>query len=95
METVLVKPLERTDVLRQLKSLVMQVVPYKASTDEIADHANLYNDWLDSTSVVELVLRIEDHFGIAVGAEDVEMELFQDLGKLADMVTGKLEQSAV
>lgn len=93
MSWVPVKPIERTDVLRQLKSLVAQVVPFKTSDDQIQDDANLYRDWLDSTSIVELVLRIEEFFGVAVDSEDLEIELFQDLSKLTDMVVGKLEQS--
>jgi acyl carrier protein len=86
--------LVRMDVLLQLKKLVLQVSPIKGSTDQIQDDANLYGDWLDSTSVVELVLRIEEFFAITVTADDVEIELFQDLGRLTDMVMEKLLQEA-
>jgi acyl carrier protein len=88
------KQIERANVVLNLKELVLQVTPIKGSVDQIQDHANLYGDWLDSTSVVELVLRIEEFFGIPVNADDIEIELFQDLGKLADMVIEKLLQEA-
>lgn len=78
--------IERTDVLLQLKELVLKASPLKGSIDQIQDHANLYNDWLDSTSVVALVLNIEEFFEIDVTAEEIEIELFQDLGKLTDLI---------
>jgi acyl carrier protein len=94
VDNVQKQQIERTDVLTQLKELVLKVSPIKGSVDQIQDHANLYGDWLDSTSVVELVLKIEESFGIAVSADDVEIELFQDLGNLADMVMEKLLREA-
>jgi acyl carrier protein len=90
VDTAQQQQVNRMDVLTQLKELVLKVSPIKGSIDQIQDHANLYGDWLDSTSVVELVLNIEESFQIGVTADDVEIELFQDLGKLADMVMGKL-----
>jgi acyl carrier protein len=87
---------DRTVILRRLKTLVRDVIPLTIDADAIHDDANLYDDCgLDSTSVIDLVLRIEEDFGIGLAEEDLEVELFQDLGHLADMVAARMPEATV
>jgi acyl carrier protein len=79
------------DVRAELKRLVVEVVHLDIPPDRLADDANLYESGLDSTSVVELVLRIEERFQVTVSDEQLEVELFQDLRRLADCVARNLE----
>jgi acyl carrier protein len=45
---------------------------------------------LDSLGVVELVLALEDRFGITIEGEDVTADSFETLASLAALVHGKL-----
>jgi acyl carrier protein len=45
---------------------------------------------LDSMAVLELVLALEERFGIAIEGEDVTAEVFETLASLAAFVDGKL-----
>jgi acyl carrier protein len=44
---------------------------------------------LDSMAVLELVLELEQHFGITIEGEDVTADVFETLGSLAAFVDGK------
>jgi acyl carrier protein len=45
---------------------------------------------LDSLAVVELVLALEDRFGITIEGEDVTAEAFETLGSLTALVEERL-----
>jgi acyl carrier protein len=45
---------------------------------------------LDSMAVLELVLELEQAFGITIEGEDVTADVFESLGSLASFVDGKL-----
>jgi acyl carrier protein len=45
---------------------------------------------LDSMAVLELVLALEQRFGIAIEGEDVTADVFESLGTLTAFVDGKL-----
>jgi acyl carrier protein len=45
---------------------------------------------LDSMAVLELVLELEQRFGITIEGEDVTADVFETLGSLAEFVEGKL-----
>ena len=45
---------------------------------------------LDSMAVLELVLELEQRFGITIEGEDVTADVFESLGSLAAFVDGKL-----
>ncbi|KQR12206.1 acyl carrier protein [Cellulomonas sp. Leaf334] len=45
---------------------------------------------LDSLGVLEVVTRLESHFGITIDDEEFSGEIFETLGSLAQFVEGKL-----
>ena len=45
---------------------------------------------LDSMAVLELVLELEQRFGITIEGEDVTADVFETLGSLTEFVDGKL-----
>jgi acyl carrier protein len=45
---------------------------------------------LDSMAVLELVLELEQRFGITIEGEDVTADVFENLASLAAFVDGKL-----
>jgi acyl carrier protein len=67
----------------------------KIAPEAISDTANLFNDCgLDSTSVVDLVVGLEQNFDITVDDDELDVKLFQDLSKLAEFVEAKQELAA-
>ena len=45
---------------------------------------------LDSMAVLELVLELEQRFGITIEGEDVTADVFETLGSLTEFVDSKL-----
>ncbi|WFG44934.1 acyl carrier protein [Pseudonocardia alni] len=48
---------------------------------------------LDSLAVMEVLVALEERFGIAVDDEDVTIEVFATLGSLCDLVQRKLGET--
>jgi acyl carrier protein len=90
MLTPLSHPVERRQVGDALRGLISDVVPLGLPPEALLDDANLYDHGLDSTSVVELVLRIEERFQLRLSDDDLDVELFQRLGRLVDCVMRNL-----
>ena len=76
-----------TETLVALKQIVTQIT----HTPEVRDDANLFEDCgLDSMSVLDLVLAVEERFGITISADELQSELFQRLTSLVQFVDTKL-----
>lgn len=54
------------EIKSEIKKLVLQYVPLYLRDEEITDEVSLLSDGLglDSVDVVDLILTIEDHFGL-------------------------------
>lgn len=92
MEAKLSETATRSEILAKLKELVIEVTQLKIAPEAISDTANLFNDCgLDSTSVVDLVVGLEQNFDISVDDDELDVKLFQDLSKLAEFVEAKQE----
>jgi acyl carrier protein len=95
MEAKLIETATRSEILTKLKELVIEVTQLKIAPEAISDTANLFNDCgLDSTSVVDLVVGLEQNFDITVDDYELDVKLFQDLSKLAEFVEAKQELAA-
>ena len=82
------------EVLSQLKELILEVTQMKITPEQIADNANLFNDCgLDSTSVVDLIVGIEQKFDIGIDDDELDVKLFQNLSVLAAFVEEKIESN--
>jgi len=84
-----------TGILDTLKELVIEITQLKTPAAEIPDTANLFNDCgVDSTSLLDLVLAIEERFNITIDERELDIQLFQDLSVLAAFVQSKVEPAA-
>jgi len=94
MEAKLSETATRSEILAKLKELVIEVTQLKIAPEAVSDTANLFNDCgLDSTSVVDLVVGLEQNFDISVDDDELDVKLFQDLSKLAEFVEAKQEMA--
>lgn len=59
---------------------------------EIDDHASLFEDGLalDSISMAEFIDQIEQHFGVMILDEDLDMSSFSALDRVAALVSQRL-----
>ena len=80
------------ETLRGLKELILEITQLKMSPDQIGDTANLFNDCgIDSTSVVDLVVGLEEKFGVTVEDDELDVSLFENISTLAAFIEAKQE----
>lgn len=73
--------------LRELKQIVIDITKARLTPNDISDTANLFDECgLDSSSIVELVLAIEEKFGVVMSEDQLQVELFQDISRLAAFI---------
>ncbi len=73
-------------ILERLKGLIENNLEVALPEDAEAGH-RLYEDLnIDSIMVLQLVVYIEEEFGVAVPEEDVDPAVFQTLGSLVAFV---------
>jgi len=90
MQSTGISTVVTAETVAALKQLVIDVTQLKISPDEISNTANLFNDCgLDSTSVVELVIALEQQFKITIDEDELDVRLFQDLSKLGTFIEAK------
>lgn len=59
------------------------------------ENASLFDDLnLDSTSILEVLLGLEDHFRIEVDPDELDVESFRTIGSLTDYVQARLHDRA-
>lgn len=89
---IAVKPTNGT--IEALKKLVVEVTQANIDPSNIRDSANLFNDCgLDSTSVIELVVSIEERFGVSIDEDELTVTVFQDLSKLCSLIEAKIQDA--
>jgi len=90
MESSAIAITVNSEILAMLKRMVIAVSQANLAPEQIGDHANLFNDCgLDSTSIVELVISLEEEFGIRFNEDEIDLKLFQDLARLGLYIESK------
>jgi len=83
------------DTLAVLKRIVTEIVPRPASSEPLADNARLFEDCgLDSTSIIDLVLRVESEFGVSIQEEELDLDVLVDLSTVRAFIDRKRQESA-
>jgi acyl carrier protein len=75
-----------------VKAVVVETLGVEDRADTLDDGTPLLGSMpeLDSMAVLELVLALEERFGISIEGDDVTAEAFETLGSLTALVDGKL-----
>lgn len=84
--------LSSTVAVADVKDVVLQTLGVEDRADAIDADTPLFGTLpeLDSMAVLELVLELEQRFGIVLEGEDVTAETFETLANLTAVVEGKL-----
>jgi acyl carrier protein len=85
--------MEHSDILAGIGTSLSEVLKRDASA--LPEDTRLFEDLhLDSTSILELLMALEDHVGIEIDAESLDMDDFRTIGTLASYLTGVLGVAA-
>jgi acyl carrier protein len=84
--------LTTTAELDQVKAIVVETLGVEDRADALNASTPLlgFLPELDSMAVLELLLELEQRFGIVVDGDDVTAEVFETLASLTAFVDGKL-----
>ena len=75
-----------------MKEKIIEILMDLVPDFEYSDDAKLLEDGiLDSFDIVNLVLEINEEFGINIGAEDVNEDNFETVDSILKLVEDKLE----
>lgn len=77
------------DVKARLKKIVSQTVGGEYRDKPIPDDLKLVGNVLDSMAVTQLIVALEENFGIAFEDEDLSAESFESVNSLAQLIGKK------
>jgi acyl carrier protein len=83
-------------MLENVRDVLVNVLGIEDRADRLTESTALFGGLpeLDSMAVVELVVALEQRFGIEISDEDVTGEVFETLGSLTSLVQAKVGSSA-
>lgn len=71
--------------------MIVERLFMKIGPDELEDEKSLIEDYgVDSVSLLELVVGLEEEFGVSVEDEDFSVEHFETVSALASFVRDKM-----
>ncbi len=74
----------------RLKELIVERLFLKIDPSEIGDEDNLMDDHgIDSVQLLEIVVGLEEEFGVSFEDEDFDIEVFKTVKSIADCVREK------
>ncbi|APS19059.1 phosphopantetheine-binding protein [Streptomyces filamentosus] len=81
--------MNRTEIIEQVRIALSSVLNKELT--ELDESTRLFDDLaLDSTSVIELLMGLEDSIGLEIDPDDLEPEAFGTVGTLTDYVADSL-----
>ncbi|MEU4919549.1 phosphopantetheine-binding protein [Streptomyces parvus] len=81
--------MNRTEIIEQVRIALSSVLNKELT--ELGESTRLFDDLaLDSTSVIELLMGLEDSIGLEIDPDDLEPEAFGTVGTLTDYVADSL-----
>ena len=81
--------MDRDTVIKQIEATLGEVL--EEPVTECAEDTRLFEDLhLDSTSILEVLMGLEDSVGVEVDPEKLEMADFRSVGSLADYLLRNL-----
>ena len=81
---------DEAELKQQLKAMIVERLFLKADPETIPDDANLMETYgIDSVNIFEIVVGLEDEFGISLAEEDFSIEAFATVNGIAELVDRK------
>ena len=84
---------DRKLILEKLKTLLEPWVDSN-DTDHVDEKTNLLADiGIDSVGILQLVLGVEDEFGITIKDHELESDVFSKMGNFIDIIEGRINEN--
>ncbi|MFE5729540.1 acyl carrier protein [Streptomyces sp. NPDC056528] len=81
--------MDRAQILKHLQEALADVL--NKDIPDLAEEMRLFEDLaLDSTSVIELLMALEDTVGLEIDPDELEPDVFATVGSLADYVAASM-----
>ncbi len=78
------------DLKSRLKNMIVERLFLKVDPNTMPDDANLMETYgIDSVNLFEIVVGLEDDFGISLAEEDFSIEAFATVNSIAELVRRK------
>lgn len=75
----------------RVKKMIVERLFMKIAPEEIEDNKSLVNDYgVDSVSLFELVVGIEEEFGIRIGDDEFDIKHFVTVAALSKFIRSKM-----
>lgn len=75
---------------QQLKQMIVERLFLNIEPEEMSDDANLMDTYdIDSVNLFEIIVGLEDEFGISLEDEDFSVETFATINNIASLVERK------
>ena len=79
------------EIESRIKEMVVERLFLKVAPEELASDASLIDDYgVDSVALLELVVGLEEVFGIVVEDDDVDLANFSSVKALAEFVAQRM-----
>jgi acyl carrier protein len=86
------KEIIMSDVKKQIKKIINEVMCYTVNIDQIDTEANLLSElYLDSLSYIKIIVAIEKYFNIEIKSSDLSFENFETYGEFEKMLMTYLD----
>jgi acyl carrier protein len=84
--------LTRTSTVEQVAQVLVATLGIAASAGGLAAETPLFGSMpeLDSMAVVEVIVALQEHFGVQIDEEDITGETFETVGSLAALVDARI-----
>ncbi len=80
------------NIEKELKEMVVERLFLQIAPDDIEDNENLMETYgIDSFSIMEIVVGLEELYGIRFAPGEFKLSYFKTLGSVADFVRSKKE----
>ena len=80
---------ERVGIETKVFQAVIGTLPGVTRAD-VDDKTELFGIGLDSVNAVELILRLEEEFGIEFGFDEIDYDSFRTVSNISDMIREKV-----
>ena len=80
----------REALTKEVKEVIVESLELEMDPEDIEDEESLFGVGLDSISTIELIVGIEETFGVEVDDEDVSEELVESVKSIVLYLEGKL-----
>ncbi|MCL2717824.1 MAG: phosphopantetheine-binding protein [Lachnospiraceae bacterium] len=82
--------LQKYEIEKKIKSIMINCLKIDINEDDITPSTNLVTDLkINSMSFVQLIIGIEESFGIEIDDEDLEIDNFETYESLIDLLIYK------